>query len=67
MVRINQQPETPLSAIKFFVSKKCAKDAINELAPHLKGVAQDSHGGTWVSWCVKVEHRGYLRESGEIY
>lgn len=67
MVKIDERPETPLSAIKFFVSMNRAVHAINELAPHLEASVHWLETGVWISWYVKVAHRGYLRESGEVY
>lgn len=67
MVKIDQQPESRLSPIKFFVSKAYAERAIDQLG---EGAFASAHGlkvGVWTNWYVKVARRGYLRESGEIY
>jgi hypothetical protein len=67
MVRINQQPEAPLSPIQFFVNRRCADREIQGL--RIGSIAQllPFKTGLYPSWYVKVGYDGYLRESGEVF
>lgn len=67
MVKIDQKPETPLSPIQFFVSRRRAEFAISELASHLEARPYPLPQGLYPPWYVKVAHRGYLRKSGEVF
>lgn len=67
MVKIDQKPESPLSPIKFFVSKERTERAVEELGDGAFARPFLLEHGRYSYWCVKCAFRGYLRESGEVY